>query len=188
MDAVERFRELFRANYSRLHRYARHRGLTAPDAEDLVAATFEVAWRRLDDVPSDDPAPWLFGVARNLWRNERRSDARARALLERLEGSVVHVDPESTAIDAEVRITRAALERLGDDDRELLMLVAWDGLSPSQAAEVLGCSAVAARTRLHRARRRLAELLEPQGRAGHAAPSARIHLVPTALTSEASDA
>ena len=51
------------------------------------------------------------------------------------------------------------LDALGDEDQEILKLVAWDGLTPSQAAVALGISAVAARTRLHRARRRLASLL-----------------------------
>lgn len=54
---------------------------------------------------------------------------------------------------------RRAFGCLEEDDQELLRLVAWDGLTPAQAAQVLGCSPVAARSRLHRARNRLAAVL-----------------------------
>lgn len=186
MGDEERFRDLFRSSYPRLHRYARNRGLTGPDADDLVAATLEIAWRRLDDIPLDDPAPWLFAVARNLWRNRRRADERARTLLERLESSWVEAEPGDAGGDADVRLVRAALERLGDDDRELLVLIAWDELTPTEAAAVLGCSSVAARTRLHRARRRLAAQLTPK-RVQRAAPAGQIRVVPTISTSEVFD-
>lgn len=53
MDPETRFRVLFDRVYAPLGRYARHRGLTGPDAEDLVAQTLEIAWRRLEEVPAD---------------------------------------------------------------------------------------------------------------------------------------
>ncbi|MGH8987449.1 MAG: RNA polymerase sigma factor [Acidimicrobiales bacterium] len=189
MDEVERFRALFQSNYPRLHRYARNRGLTGADADDLVAATLEVAWRRIGDVPLDDPAPWLFAVARNLWLNKRRADQRTRTLLERLDAGMVQVEAsESSTTDPDVRAIRAALSRLGDDDRELLLLIAWDELTPSQAAAVLGCSPVAARTRLHRARRRLAALLGSTRMVQRFDPAGQIRIVPTASSMEESDA
>lgn len=188
MDEVERFRDLFRSNYPRLHRYARNHGLTGADADDLVAATLEVAWRRISDVPLDDPAPWLFAVARNLWLNKRRADQRARTLLERIDAGLVPVDAgETVTSDPDVRAILTALDRLGDDDRELLLLIAWDELTPSQAAAVLGCSPVAARTRLHRARRRLAALLSSHRMVQRLGPTGQIRVVPTALTLEAND-
>jgi RNA polymerase sigma factor (sigma-70 family) len=187
MDEEERFRALFRSCYPRLHRYAGNRGFTGADADDLVAATLEVAWRRLGDVPLDDPAPWLFAVARNLRRNKRRSDRRARTLLERLEASTIRGDPEDSPTGPGVRAIRAALDRLGEHDRELLVLIAWDGLTPTQAADVLGCTPVAARTRLHRARRRLAALLEPTRIVQRGVSNGQIRVVPTILTPEASD-
>ena len=80
-----RFRALFDATYPALARYARHRGLDRDDAEDLIASTFEVAWRRLDVVPSDDEALlWLYAVAFNLLRNLRRRQGRDRQLVARL--------------------------------------------------------------------------------------------------------
>ncbi len=187
MDDAERFRALFRANFPRLHSYARNRGLTGADADDLVAATLEVAWRRLDAVPVDDPAPWLFAVARNLWRNKCRADQRHRTLLERLDAGMVQADAEESAGGPGARALRSALDRLGDDDRELLILIAWDRLTPTQAAATLGCSPVAARTRLHRARRRLAAMLESKRDVQRIVSARQIPVIPTALTTEVHD-
>lgn len=155
IEAEERFRGIFQAAYPALCRYAHHRGLGESDAEDLVAETLEVAWRRLSDVPADDPLPWLYSVARNLWRNRVRSERRRANLVTRL-GEVLErpadTDPREISADA----LRSALSDLPEDDQELLRLVAWDDLTPTQAATVLGCTPAAARTRLHRARNRLA--------------------------------
>jgi RNA polymerase sigma factor (sigma-70 family) len=158
MDAEVRFRGLFQQAFPVLHRYASNRGLPRADADDLVARTLEVAWRRIDDIPADDPLPWLYAVARNLWRNQTRATSRREALLARLAPAGAQAGPGENG-DMGLDSLREALGKLDDDDRELLLLVAWDGLSPAQAAVVLGCSAVAARTRLHRARNRLADHL-----------------------------
>jgi RNA polymerase sigma factor (sigma-70 family) len=172
VDPEARFRAMFDVAYAPLCRYARHRGLTGPDAEDLVAQTLEVAWRRLEDVPVAEPLPWLYAVARNLWRNQARRDRRRRELLARIRASPPAVACEDPAA-AEPGVLRAALASLSQGDQEVLRLVAWDGLAPAGLAVVLGCSPVAARTRLHRARARLAARLGidpgPQRRAaaGH---------------------
>jgi RNA polymerase sigma-70 factor, ECF subfamily len=187
MDEKERFSELFRSSYPRLHRYARHRGLTGADADDLVAATFEIAWRRMEDVPVGDPAPWLFAVARNLWRNKRRAEKRGRTLLERLDTGMVQADAEDPVAGHDVGAVTAALRRLREDDRELLVLVAWDGLSPSQAAVVLGCSPAVARTRLHRARRRFAALVAAGRDVQRAIPVGQGRVVPMMTFKEAGD-
>jgi RNA polymerase sigma factor (sigma-70 family) len=158
MNAEAKFRGLFQQAYPVLHRYASNRGLRSADADDLVARTLEVAWRRLVDIPTDDPLPWLYAVARNLWRNQTRAAGRREALLVRLAPPDPQEGPGENG-DLDVDSVRLALAKLDDDDRELLLLVAWDGLSPAKASVVLGCSAVAARTRLHRARNRLADRL-----------------------------
>ncbi len=62
------------------------------------------------------------------------------------------------------------MDGLGDDDRELLLLVSWEELSPGEAAKVLGVSSLAARSRLHRARRRLRTLLEQRESVGSRGP------------------
>lgn len=162
MDDEARFRLLFDQNFAAVIRYAYNRGHRGPDAEDLVAATFEVAWRRLSRVPLGEGAtPWLLAVARNLSRNLDRRTRREHALVEPL------LEPEK--IPGPDRVDdgvvsrgqlRGALAELKEIDRELILLVAWDGLSPAHAGEVLGLRAGAARSRLHRARNQLSALLD----------------------------
>lgn len=161
MSDETRFRELFDQTYPSVIRYAYNRGYRRADAEDLAAGTFEVAWRRLADVPAGREAtPWLLAVARNLSRN---ADRRAR----RQEGLVaLSVEPDQvptpgqTAASVEARAELlGALQSLKEIDRELVLLVARDGLSPAGAGAVLGLRPGAARSRLHRARNQLAGLL-----------------------------
>lgn len=160
MDAEQRFCRLFEATYPAVARYARHRGLSGHDADDLAAATYEVAWRRLDAVPGGEEAlPWLFAVALNHLRNHRRKLARERSLLQRLPAPEP-VPPTAEAGAFSWQDIRRALDTLSVDDRELVLLVAWDGLSPARAARVLGLTPVATRSRLHRARARLAQSLD----------------------------
>jgi RNA polymerase sigma factor (sigma-70 family) len=157
VDAEARFRALFVETYAALRRYARHRGFSPTDSDDLVAEVFTIAWRRIDDVP-EDATPWLFGVARNVSRNLRRGELRAARMLARLPRPEIQhpVEPDESA-DSEV--IRNALASLDERDRELLVLVAWDGLTPQQAATALGSTAGATRVRLHRARARFAAAL-----------------------------
>ena len=155
---AQRFEELFRRHYPAVRGYALRR--TSPDAaQDAVAETFLVAWRRLDDVP-EDALPWLFGVARRVLANQRRASGRGAALEQRLAGATgsAPIDLEESVTESDV--VRAALARLSERDREALMLVAWHGLSGKRAARAAGCSRTAFDVRLHRARRRLAALLE----------------------------
>jgi RNA polymerase sigma factor (sigma-70 family) len=155
-----RFRALFVATYPALARYARLRGLDREEAEDLIAGTFEVAWRRADMVPEGDEALlWLYKVAFNQLRNLRRRHQRDRDLSLRLR-LADEVAPPAEPGDFTIESIRRALNRLSDNDRELILLVAGEGLTSAQIGVVLGCGAVAARTRLHRARKRLAGLLE----------------------------
>ena len=151
----ERFEGLFRANYPAVRAYALRR--SAPEAaKDVVAETFLVAWRRLDEVP-EDALPWLYGVARRVLANQRRTADRSAALATRLAGGApppTETDPAAAAGEAE--IVRLALGRLSEPSREALMLVAWHGLSGARAARAAGCSRAAFAVRLHRARARLA--------------------------------
>ena len=157
-DPEGRFRVVFESTYSALARYARHRGLSGADADDLVAGTYEVAWRRLSAVPTGDGTlPWLFAVERNLLRNRWRKQVGERAAMERLGPPR---DDRSEIAEISWQDIRRALDRLSEADRELILMVAWDGLAPAQAAVALGLTPEAARTRLHRARGRLAQLLD----------------------------
>lgn len=158
MDAERRFTAMFERTYAPVRRYAHYRGLTGHDADDLVADVFTVAWRKLGAVPEDDPLPWLLNVARNHWRNHVRAARRRRNVIARL--PVPHDVAEPDIGGVSIADIRVALERLAPADQEILKLVAWDGLEPHRAARVLGCSPASARVRLHRARTRLAGLLE----------------------------
>ena len=123
-----RFRAVFAVAYAPLFSYARHRGLTGPDAEDLVASTLEIAWRRMDDLPEAEPLPWLYGIAHNLWRNQVRRDGRRRELLARLRHLPPAV-PGTESAELAPGALRAALAALSDADQEILRLIAWDGLT-----------------------------------------------------------
>lgn len=160
MDAEARFRQMFASAYPALRRYAHHRGLSGPDADDLVAEVLTIAWRRLDAVPTDDALPWLFAVARNVRRNDLRKTRRLRLLGERVQRSRDLTTAAYEPADLDGAHIRAALAALRDDERELLLLIGWDGLTPMQAASVLGCSANTLRVRLHRARNRFAAQLD----------------------------
>lgn len=154
----QRFRELFDQNYGALAAYADRRCMPG-DADDVVAETFTVAWRRLDTVPEDDALPWLYGVARKVLANQRRGRRRWLGLLGRLQREVAIApsvsDAESPVIDA--------LGRLKPEDREALLLATWEGLSHAQIAASLGISANAVGIRVHRARKRLAEEMGREG-------------------------
>jgi RNA polymerase sigma-70 factor (ECF subfamily) len=127
-------------------------------AEDIVAQTFVVACRRADQVTIRNPRAWLLGIAANVIRESRRAEDRRAALVERLV-QLAPADPPSHDGDSAPNLA-AALRALTDTELELLLLVAWDGLKVNEAAEVLGISHGAARTRLLRIRRRLRGRLE----------------------------
>jgi RNA polymerase sigma-70 factor (ECF subfamily) len=123
-------------------------------ADDVAAETFAVAWRRAGDVP-EEPLPWLLGVARRVLSTQRRSGARR----DRLRRRVLETSPPPFPPETEGRVGEA-LSRLSERDREAILLIAWEGLAPRQAAAVLGMTPGAFSVRLHRARRRLRAGLE----------------------------
>jgi RNA polymerase sigma factor (sigma-70 family) len=149
VGAEERFRSVF-SYLGAVAAYARRRGNKDPDA--LAADVMTIAWRRLADVPVDDPRPWLFATARNLVHADAR---RARPAVAAPEPAATAVDP--VELDPQLD---AALRSLSRADREALLLVAWEDLTPSQAARSLGINPTAFRVRLLRARRRLRAKLD----------------------------
>ena len=156
-----RFRAVYDANCHRVLGYLLRRTASREDAEDVLAETFLTAWRRLEQVPPGAGArPWLYRVARNALANHRRGERRRGRLTGRLHAESAPPSSHPSDADSEVAWVAAAYARLGDDDRELLALAAWEGLDPGEIATVLGCSRNAARIRLHRARRRLARGLQ----------------------------
>jgi RNA polymerase sigma factor (sigma-70 family) len=149
--AEERFRTVF-AHLGAVRAYAKRRGSRDPDA--IAAETMTIAWRRLRDVPCDDARPWLYATARNLVWAEARRTAASSAPLEPEPTVEAHELP-----DFDPDLNRA-LRSLGRLDREALLLVAWEDLTPTQAAKSLGVNPTAFRVRLLRARRRLRAALE----------------------------
>jgi RNA polymerase sigma-70 factor, ECF subfamily len=129
----------------------------AETAEDVVAEVFLVAWRRAERVPDREPVLWLYAVARRVLANERRATRRREALVDVL-GALA--GGHGAAREPGGSPLTAALGRLRPDDREVLMLTAWEGLDATRAATVLGCTPQAVHTRLHRARTRLRAELE----------------------------
>ena len=147
----QRFLRIF-AHLATVTAYARRRGSTDPDS--IAAEAMTIAWRRLDAVPAD-PLPWLLGTARNLLLEQFRATERNRAPGGGEEAFIEpRLEPGGLSPDLE-----AALRRLAPIEREALLLIAWEGLTPAQAARALGVAPVAFRVRLHRARRRCAALL-----------------------------
>lgn len=143
-----------------------HRRLSEPDAaDDCLSEVLLVLWRRGDLLPAGDELRlYAYGVARNVLRNHERG-ARRRLRLQRALDAEAAVLPQHhhDRID-DGRLT-AALAALPERDRELLLLVAWDGLSSADAGAVLGLSAGATRVRTTRARARLRALLDDGGTA-----------------------
>jgi RNA polymerase sigma-70 factor (ECF subfamily) len=141
--------------------YALRRTTDSQDAADVVADTFLVAWRRLGDVPRGEGARlWLYGVARRALANQQRSERRRERLAERLRRELPAALQTVPPPAPETAPLRAALHRLGSEDQEVLRLAGWEELTPGEIATVLGISHVAARSRLHRARRRLNAALD----------------------------
>lgn len=124
--------------------------------DDIVADVLLVLWRRLDDVPTDDPVPWTYAVARGCLANSRRTAQRQLRLVDR----ITRLDPpRDQPEDADHPDVHAALAALGELDREVVMLWAWEGLAPREIAVVTGLSANAVSIRLHKAKKRLAAQL-----------------------------
>lgn len=170
-DAEARFRRLYEQQYEPLLAYAARRTLDRSEAHDVVSETFLILWRRLDEAPRDEEIPlWLYGVARRVLANRRRSRVRRERLAARLtELAARRPEPDEVAsarLQAHALFT--ALQTLREHDREVLLLAAWENLTTAEIAAVLGCSENAAAIRLHRARRRLTAACEKENeRGGH---------------------
>jgi RNA polymerase sigma factor (sigma-70 family) len=153
------FNEIFAAHYSDIVRYGVRRLADTDTAVELAQEVFEVAWRRRKDVP-DNTLPWLYGVARrvlaNRWRAQRTNPPAYplpdTSNLRATDG----FEPSSAAAIADLH---AALARLPATDQEVVRLIGWEQLTIAEAAQVLGCTQTAAKVRLHRARRRLAAVM-----------------------------
>jgi len=134
-------------------------------AEDLTSIVFLEAWRRRGEVALAPEArlPWLYGVATNVLRNQRRSKRRYRAALLRLPPLLEEPDFADSLIDRldaeqHMRAIRSTLRKLSHLEQEVLSLSVWEGLDTRDVAIALGVPETTVRTRLHRAREHLRAL------------------------------
>ncbi|GAA2325941.1 RNA polymerase sigma factor [Streptomyces kunmingensis] len=167
------FGELFDAYARSVYNHAFRLTGNWAQAEDVVSLTFLEAWRLRERVDEDGGSlrPWLLGIATNVTRNTRRAARRHAAALARL-------PPEETEPDfaeeiagrlddsAQLALVRTALSELRRADREVLALCVWAGLDYAAAAQALGVPVGTVRSRLSRARTRLAKHMEPPSRRG----------------------
>jgi RNA polymerase sigma-70 factor, ECF subfamily len=157
-DEAREFEQLFREHYDAVLGYALTRAADVDSAKDVAARTFLVAWMHRNDWHGfDSPRGWLLGVARRTLADQRRSAARYTKLQRRLGQYEMTAPraPDPGDIVGDHQRVASAFGRLRPVDRDVLALIAWDGLSSAEAATVMGCSRAAFAVRLHRARSRL---------------------------------
>jgi RNA polymerase sigma-70 factor, ECF subfamily len=164
----EWFGVIFDRHFAPIHRYL-HRRVGRQLADDLAAETFAQAFRQRDryDLRAPDARPWLFGIAANLLRRHRRTERRRLFAYARTGVDTRHsdLDDADERMDAHAMWRRMALAlaSLRAADREVVLLFAWADLSYEEIAAALDVPVGTVRSRLHRGRRRLRDLLRPEG-------------------------
>jgi RNA polymerase sigma factor (sigma-70 family) len=174
-DDAEAFTTIYRRYHTRVLGYALVHS-RRDVAEDIAHETFLTAWRKLEEIPSDDPLPWLLGVARNHRLKQLAAGHRREAIAERIERLSDERDTaawDTGDLVVERAAGLAAFASLPETDAEVLILSAWYGLSAARAATVLRCTKALYYVRLHRARRRLARALQERTHS----PAVRLDLV-----------
>ena len=129
------------------------------EAHEAANQVFAVAWRRLDEMPDDEMAlAWLYGVARRTLSQQRRTADRFARLRRKAVAmdSGVQQSPEATVMKRlEHETVRRAVAGLKPDDREMLLLSAWEGLTHREISKATGLSLATVDKRLARAKQRL---------------------------------
>lgn len=150
-----------RSNENDLLLYFQRRLTNGADAAEAFGELMLTAWKSRRKIPTDPTQArmWLFGAARNVLRDARRSLARRSAAVERLAEEMRPFEPVWDDGSADLR---DAIGRLPEEDAELVRLVYWDGFASHEAAAVLGINPSTARSRLSRARDQLRGALAPE--------------------------
>jgi RNA polymerase sigma factor (sigma-70 family) len=167
---VERFDDLYRATRTEILAYLLRRTPRREDAADVLGDVYLTAWRRVDDLTEgDDARLWLYGTARRTLANHRRRDATATGIADTLRNELRVNGPASASepTDATTAAVHDALDKLDPDNRELLTLTAWEGLTPAEIATITDEAPGTIRVRLHRARAELRNELERLGVRGY---------------------
>lgn len=165
--AEQRLEMIATTHGHRVLAYLARRTSPVEDAADVYQEVLTTVWRKIHSAPDDEEhcLAWLLAIARRTLANHRRSQARRLAATQRLRGELTAYllaqegvgshGALGAMVDTQVDAVRSALAGLGGDDREVLTLTYWDGLTSDQVAVVVGTSAAATRKRLQRARQRL---------------------------------
>lgn len=156
-DRIRSFEALYRSTLPSVRAYARRRAPTDV-AEDVVAQTYLTAWRRCDDAIAGG-LPWLYRTAAHCLANHERTERRQWRVAQRVSATTDGTEADTAESSANRAALIGAIDRLGDADREVLLLVYWEHLNIKALAVTLGCRPGTAAVRLHRARRRLREAL-----------------------------
>lgn len=161
MTAVDRaaIRAAFRDASTDLLVYFERRLTDREEAADLLGQTMLTAWRRVEKMPADAERQrmWLFVIAANTLSNHRRTWQHRVALADRLRAHLAASAPASEVGDA--LGVRDAVLRLHDAQRELVMLIHWDGFTIVEAAEILSVNPSTARSRYASAKEALRQAL-----------------------------
>lgn len=163
------FGDLFDRHSRSIYNFCFRRTADWAAAEDLVATVFLEAWRKRGSVKITTDGsllPWLYGVAMNLLRNQRRAQHRLVVALHRLKGETNEMDPSGDAAAQvesarQMRAVLDSVERLPRRERDVLYLCVFAELGYADAALALGVPIGTVRSRLSRARARLRELQGP---------------------------
>jgi RNA polymerase sigma factor (sigma-70 family) len=149
-----RFEQLYRETRRDLLAYVWRRTPSPEDAADLLAETYLIAWRKLDSLPRGGEARlWLFGVARNVLRRGATRQHALSAMVEQLAQELREQEAtEPASQDVLAPHVQAALRALPEPQREVLLLTAWEGLTPREIAVATRTPVNLVRVRLHRAR------------------------------------
>ena len=161
----QQFEAIYRATYEPLQRYLRRR-TTIDDAEEALDDVLLVLWQKLPVLSQDDYLPWCYGVARRTLANRRRSHQRRIRLLDRMTREPVLPEVHEEAGLDDYPQLASAFRQLGEQDREVLRLWAWEGLEAREIAIVLGVTANAVSLRLSKAKKKLGRLIDGQNPAG----------------------
>jgi RNA polymerase sigma factor (sigma-70 family) len=167
---ADAFGVLFNRHADAVFRYCLSRCGSWHDAEELVSITFLEAWRQRNELKpqKDSLLPWLLGVATNANLNRSRASRRYADFLTRLphsdprhgEHEADHAESVTSRVDAE-REVRALLETtagLHEGERDVVILCLMNGISQEEAAKALGIRIGTVKSRLHRARAKLAQM------------------------------
>jgi RNA polymerase sigma factor (sigma-70 family) len=161
LEHPERFAVVFDRHAPHIHRYLARR-LGGQAADDLMGETFLIAFggRARYDPAFSSARPWLYGIATNLVGQRRREEAREyrlRAALGPPAGQACHANRVAERVTAQAMNEQlaGALAGLARGDRDVLLLIAWEGLTYEEVAAALGIPVGTVRSRLNRARKKV---------------------------------